>query len=394
MVCEHDGVPLNQHACMHSNHTPSITISKLGSNRFIPLVESVDTGSSSIGIQYDLGSQLSLISSSTLQKLPPDMYTVVKTYHINLLPFTGDGSKVLATEVVLKLNRFKLQLYAIKDELNNISAFSIVMPNQWRACRRHSQLSHSSKIFILFGEDNFHAFPKEQDCNSPRTSLFKSEITNKYLIFGHPISKIFKWKEPVRNIAINKFKTRTPSNSVNPAYHTTPPPTSTGLRGSTPLTHPGQRKYSQQTTQSCPYPKPLFPRILRHQWRKDTPKDDHTALSCKQKPNANRLPGPGANPTPRLSGQNNTAPGHKYQEQQPPRVTKLLTKVYGEERYVKNTAPGLNKDRAAGILALDTGTQLGDAQAKFASPASYNHPSIFTRYALLVRYGFFINNVK
>ena len=111
MGCEHDGAPLHQHACMHSNHTPSFTISKLGSNKSIPLVDSVDTGSSSIGIQYDLGSQLSLISRSTLQELPPNMYTVGKTYHINLLPFTGEGSKVFATEVTLKLNRFKLQLY-------------------------------------------------------------------------------------------------------------------------------------------------------------------------------------------------------------------------------------------------------------------------------------------
>ena len=229
MGCEHNGIPLNQHVCEHSNHTPSFTVSKLESNRSIPLVESVDTGSSSIGIQYDLGSQLSLISRSTLQKLPPDMYTVVKTYHINLLPFTGDGSKVLATEVVLKLNRFKLQLYAIEDELNNTLAFSIVMPNQRRACTRHSQLSYSGKISVLLGGDNCHAFPKEQDRNSTGTTLFKIEITNKYLIFGHPNSKIFKWKEPVRIIIIDKFKTRTPSTNANPAYHTTPPPTPTGL---------------------------------------------------------------------------------------------------------------------------------------------------------------------
>ena len=173
MGCVHNGVPLNQHVCIHSDHTPSFTVSKLGSNRSIPLVESVDTGSSSISIQYDLGSQLSLISKSALRNLPPNTYTVGKTYYINLLPFTGDGSKVLATEVALKLNRFKLQLYAIEDKLNNTSSFSIEMPNPWRVCTRHSQLSHSGKISILLGGDNFHAFPKEQDGNSTETALFK-----------------------------------------------------------------------------------------------------------------------------------------------------------------------------------------------------------------------------
>ena len=53
----------------------SFTVSKLGSNKSTPLVESIDTASSSIGIQYDLGCQLSLISKSALQGLPSNIYT-------------------------------------------------------------------------------------------------------------------------------------------------------------------------------------------------------------------------------------------------------------------------------------------------------------------------------
>ena len=136
---------LSTNICMHSNHTPSFTVSKLGSDRSIPLVESVDTGSSSIGIQYDLDSQLRSDQPA---------------------PIHQRRSKVLATEVTLRLNKFKLQLYAIKDKLNSTSAFSIVMPNQWRACTGHRQLSHYGKISILSGGDNFHTFPKEQDRNS------------------------------------------------------------------------------------------------------------------------------------------------------------------------------------------------------------------------------------
>ena len=47
-------------------------------------------------------------------------------------------------------------------------------------------------------------------------------------------------------------------------------------------------------------------------------------------------------------------PGYKDQEQQPARATKLLTIVDGEERYVKNTAPGQNKDRVTGTLAPES----------------------------------------
>ena len=212
--CLHNGHPLHHAACKHINKAPSFIVSKLGNNKSIPLVESIDTGSSSIGIQYDLGSQISLISKSALQSLPPDMSTRGRTSQFNLLPFTGEGSTVLATEVTLKLNRFKLQLYAIEDELNKSSAFSIIMLNRLGTCIGNSQLSHSGRIDILLGGDNFHAFPKEKDRNSSGTALFKSEISYKYLTFVRPSSKIINWKDPGGNLTVNKFRANNTSTYV------------------------------------------------------------------------------------------------------------------------------------------------------------------------------------
>ena len=53
-------------------------------------------------------------------------------------------------------------------------------------------------------------------------------------------------------------------------------------------------------------------------------------------------------------------------EHQPARATKLLSKVNGVKRSIKNTAPRLNEDGATEILDLDARTQLGDAQDEFA----------------------------
>ena len=47
---------------MHSNHTPTVSVSKVGSNKSIPLVENIPVGAVSLGIQYYTGCQLSLIS--------------------------------------------------------------------------------------------------------------------------------------------------------------------------------------------------------------------------------------------------------------------------------------------------------------------------------------------
>ena len=85
------------------------------------------------------------------------MYTVGE----NQIPFTGKGSTVLATEVTLKINKFKLHLYAIEDKLNFQFQCKLV-----EGITGNSQLSHSGEISILLGGDIFHAFPKEKDSNS------------------------------------------------------------------------------------------------------------------------------------------------------------------------------------------------------------------------------------
>ena len=60
--CKHNGFLLHGHACMHSNHTPSFSVSKVASNRSITLAENIPMGAFTLGIQYDSSCQLSLIS--------------------------------------------------------------------------------------------------------------------------------------------------------------------------------------------------------------------------------------------------------------------------------------------------------------------------------------------
>ena len=63
--CSHKGCPLNRFACKHNNEDPTVSIFKVGSDRSIPMVENIILGHLSLGIQYDTGCQLSLISRCT-----------------------------------------------------------------------------------------------------------------------------------------------------------------------------------------------------------------------------------------------------------------------------------------------------------------------------------------
>ena len=73
--CSHNSHPLNHYACKHNDEAPTVSVSKVGSERSIPLVENLNLGHLFIGIQYDTGCQLSLISRSVLQTLPSSMYS-------------------------------------------------------------------------------------------------------------------------------------------------------------------------------------------------------------------------------------------------------------------------------------------------------------------------------
>ena len=102
--CLHDGIPLNHAACKHNSKTPSTTISKLGSDKSIPMVETVMVNSAYLDIQYDTGCQLSLVNLTALKLLPTNCFS---TTQINLLAYNGVHT---ATEVVLHLDNLALKM--------------------------------------------------------------------------------------------------------------------------------------------------------------------------------------------------------------------------------------------------------------------------------------------
>ena len=52
-----------------------VTVAKVSMNKLVPLVEEVQVGKITLGVQYDTGCQLSIISRSALSILPPSMYS-------------------------------------------------------------------------------------------------------------------------------------------------------------------------------------------------------------------------------------------------------------------------------------------------------------------------------
>ena len=95
--CTHNGLPLNSNACKHTDKGANVSVSKVGSDRSIPLVENLIFGFLLLGIQYDTGCQLSLISKSTLLSIPASMYSLGNSNRVRVLTYTEEGRIFLSS---------------------------------------------------------------------------------------------------------------------------------------------------------------------------------------------------------------------------------------------------------------------------------------------------------
>ena len=121
-------------------------------------MESLETTSALLVIQYDTGCQFSLISKSALQLVQEDSYSLGNSSRINILDFTGQGQLFNATEVKLNLFNIALKLVIVDANLDSESAYLFPTPPKWRANTGHNVTSHSGRVSNQLGGDNFLYF--------------------------------------------------------------------------------------------------------------------------------------------------------------------------------------------------------------------------------------------
>ena len=117
--CLEKGIPVHRRACMHNNQAPFISVSKVSTDKSVPLVETILLGNTPIGIQYDTGCQLSLISKSALSTIPQSMYSLGSSTQVKIMTYAGEGKVVLTTTVKLRIKGKTLKLSTIDENLNN-----------------------------------------------------------------------------------------------------------------------------------------------------------------------------------------------------------------------------------------------------------------------------------
>ena len=187
--CLHDGIPLNRVTCKDHNKTPSTTISKVGSDKCIPMVETVMVNSAPLDIQYDTGCQLSLINLSALKLLLKNSYTLGNTAQINLLAYDGMGKTLTATEVVLHLDKLALKKIPVDTILSSGSAFTFPTPPQVEKTHMMSPLIPVQCLFY-----HHHLIPVGVQVNSVHVKTMAILDLQTQLFLTHPLKKYYpRW---------------------------------------------------------------------------------------------------------------------------------------------------------------------------------------------------------
>ena len=198
--CSEKGIPVHRRACMHNNQAPFISVSKVSTDKSVPLVETILLGNTPIGIQYDTGCQLSLISKSALSTIPQTMYSLGSSSQVKIMTYAGEGKVVLTTTVKLRIQGKTLKLSTIEENLNNGSAFSFTVPAKWRAFTRSSMSNHDGQVSILLGGDNLLSFPTEIEGDPLGMALYRSTLTNNCMVYRAVTSNSITWSEaPLAN---------------------------------------------------------------------------------------------------------------------------------------------------------------------------------------------------
>ena len=116
---------------------------------------------------------------------PASMYSEGNSTRVRVLTYTGEEKIILTTEIKLKLFGHVLKLSAIEEDLNNRSCFSFPTPT--------------------LGGDNHKFFPSEEECNDDRVALFRSKISQNFLIYGPFNLCTITWSDPINTNTFNNI---------------------------------------------------------------------------------------------------------------------------------------------------------------------------------------------
>ena len=97
-----------------------------------------------------------------------------------------------------------MQLTAIDSNLNNGSAYSFPIPLKWRKHTKCNTTSHSGRVLILLGGDNFNCHPLIIEEDKRGVTLLKSRLSDQHIIYGPVNPSSITWLQSKNNINVVK----------------------------------------------------------------------------------------------------------------------------------------------------------------------------------------------
>ena len=185
--CTLGGKKLAYFACTHGRNAIRIKAAacKIEHNiTTVPLVEQWRWGGEDFQVQYDAGSNVSLVWAETIQRIPEKNVLLGQKKTVTCAAFGAHLAEIVdIQEAELTFRGMKFHVIIIPNKLEGISDVSIRVPKEWQFFMLGDTLKLRGEVDILLGQSLGRLYP-DQMGSFEDFKMYRSNFTSGFMMFG------------------------------------------------------------------------------------------------------------------------------------------------------------------------------------------------------------------
>ena len=191
-------------ACTHGRDANRIKVAacKIEHNiTTVPLVEQWRWEGEDFQIQYDAGSNVSLVWAETIQRIPEKDVLLGQKKTVTCAAFGAHLAEIVdIQEAELTFRGMRFQVIIIPNQLEGISDVSVRVPKEWQYFMLGDTLRLRGEVDLLLGQSLGRLYPNQVG-SFEDFKMYRSQFTSGYMMFGAKDER----SEVPNHISVKKF---------------------------------------------------------------------------------------------------------------------------------------------------------------------------------------------
>ena len=167
----------------------------------VPLVEQWRLGGEDFQVQYDAGSNVSLVWAETIKRMPERNVLLGQKKTVTCAAFGAHLAEIVdIQEAELTFRGMKFHVIIIPNRLEGISEASVRVPKDWQFFMLGDTLRLRGEVDLLLGQSLGRLYP-DQMGSIDDSKLYRSNFTSGFMMFGAKNER----SEVPNHVSVKKF---------------------------------------------------------------------------------------------------------------------------------------------------------------------------------------------